>query len=93
MLQIVQAYDRSPIAQVATDDAGELEAKLNLAVRAFRDCDHWLQPYERIEILSRLASLMDAERDRLSCLIAVSRGAGRENRPRSCSDPTGGREC
>jgi hypothetical protein len=40
MLQIVQAYDRSPIAQVATDDADGLEAKLDLAVRAFRDRDH-----------------------------------------------------
>jgi len=37
MLQIVQAYDRSPIAQVATDDADALEAKLDLAVRAFRE--------------------------------------------------------
>jgi hypothetical protein len=39
MLQIVQAYDRSPIAHVATDDAGALEAKLDVAVRAFRDHD------------------------------------------------------
>jgi acyl-CoA reductase-like NAD-dependent aldehyde dehydrogenase len=43
-------------------------------VRAFRDRDHWLAPYERIGILSRLASLMDAERDRLSCLIAQEGG-------------------
>jgi acyl-CoA reductase-like NAD-dependent aldehyde dehydrogenase len=74
MLQIVQAYDRSPIAQVATDDADALEAKLDLAVRAFRDRDHWREPYERIGILSRLASLMDAERDRLSRLIAQEGG-------------------
>ena len=41
-----------------TDDADALEAKLDLAVRAFRGRDHWLEPYERIGILSRLASLM-----------------------------------
>ena len=74
MLQIVQAYDRSPIAQVATDDADALEAKLDLAVRAFRDRDHWPEPHERIGILSRLASLMDAARDRLSRLIAQEGG-------------------
>ncbi len=74
MLKVVQAYDRSPIADVATDDADALEAKLDLAVRAFRDRDHWLEPHERIGILSRLASLMDAERDRLSRLIAQEGG-------------------
>ncbi len=35
MLQIVQAYDRSPIAEVATDGADAMEAKLDLATRAF----------------------------------------------------------
>jgi acyl-CoA reductase-like NAD-dependent aldehyde dehydrogenase len=74
MLQIVRAYDRSPIEEVAADDADGLEAKLDLAVRAFRDRDHWLERYERIAILSRLASLMDAERDRLSRLIAQEGG-------------------
>jgi len=39
MLQIVQAYDRSPIGEVATDGADALEAKLDLAARAFRDRD------------------------------------------------------
>ncbi len=74
MLQIVQAYDRSPVADVATDDADALEAKFDLAVRAFRDRNHRLEPHERIGILSRLASLMDAERDRLSRLIAQEGG-------------------
>jgi hypothetical protein len=35
MLQIVQAYDRSPIAEVATDGVDALEAKLDLATGAF----------------------------------------------------------
>ncbi|MBV8318095.1 MAG: aldehyde dehydrogenase family protein [Planctomycetaceae bacterium] len=74
MLQVVQAYDRSPIAEVATDDADALDAKLDLAARALRDRDHWLEPHERIELLARLVSLMDARRDQLSRLIAQEGG-------------------
>jgi acyl-CoA reductase-like NAD-dependent aldehyde dehydrogenase len=73
-LQVVTVYDRSPIAEVIIDDAAALEAKLDRAATAFGDRDQWLQPYERIEILSRLASLMDAERDQLSRLIAQEAG-------------------
>jgi acyl-CoA reductase-like NAD-dependent aldehyde dehydrogenase len=73
-LQVVRAYDRSPIKEVATDYAKALEDKLTRAATAFSDRDQWLQPYERIQILSRLASLMDAERDQLSRLIAQEGG-------------------
>jgi len=74
MLQIVRAYDRSPIAQVESDNADALEAKLELAVSTFRDRDHRPERHERIAILSRLTSLMDSERDRLSHLIAQEGG-------------------
>jgi acyl-CoA reductase-like NAD-dependent aldehyde dehydrogenase len=74
VLQVVQAYDRSPIKEIATDDADVLEAKLARAASAFSDRDHWPQPYERIEILFRLASLMEAEREHLSRLIAQEGG-------------------
>jgi acyl-CoA reductase-like NAD-dependent aldehyde dehydrogenase len=63
MLQIVQAYDRSPIEEVATDGADTLEAKLDLAARAFHDRDRWLKPHERIEVLYRLASPMEERRE------------------------------
>jgi len=36
MLQVVQAFDREPIAEIPTDDADALEAKLERAARAFR---------------------------------------------------------
>src|ERR671910_31032 len=39
MLQIVQAFDREPIAEIATDDAAVLEAKLEAASRAFTTKD------------------------------------------------------
>ena len=34
MLQVVQAFDRAPIAEIATDDAAALERKLQAAARA-----------------------------------------------------------
>jgi acyl-CoA reductase-like NAD-dependent aldehyde dehydrogenase len=74
MLQVVQAYDRSPIKEVASDDAGALEAKFARALSVFNDRDHWLEPYERAGILYRLALLMDGERDQLSRLIAREGG-------------------
>ena len=48
MLQIVQAYDRRPIAEVEFEGAEALEAKLETAARCFRDRAGWLEPHERI---------------------------------------------
>jgi hypothetical protein len=44
VLQLVQAFDRIPFAEVGTDDAS-LEAKLD-AVRAFRNRDSWPKSHE-----------------------------------------------
>jgi acyl-CoA reductase-like NAD-dependent aldehyde dehydrogenase len=74
LLQIVQAYDRRPIAEVETEGADALEAKLELAARSLRDRDQWLKPHERIEVLYRLASLMEPLRERFSRLIAQEGG-------------------
>ena len=74
MLQIVQAYDRRPIAEVETEGADALEAKLELAARSLRDRDQWLKPHERIEVLYRLASLMEPLREKFSRLIAQEGG-------------------
>jgi acyl-CoA reductase-like NAD-dependent aldehyde dehydrogenase len=74
LLQIVQAYDRRPIAEVETDGADALEAKLELAARSLRDRDQWLKPHERIGVLYRLASLMEPLREKFSRLIAQEGG-------------------
>ena len=66
MLQVVQAYDRVPIAEVATDDGASLETKLEAAYRVFRDRGGWLKPHERIAILRRLAALVEGKRDHLA---------------------------
>jgi acyl-CoA reductase-like NAD-dependent aldehyde dehydrogenase len=74
LLQIVQAYDRRPIAEVETEGADALEAKLELAARSLRDRDQWLKPHERIEVLYRLASLMEPLREKFGRLIAQEGG-------------------
>ena len=74
MLQIVQAYDRRPLAEVQTEGVDALETKLERAARCFRDRDEWLEPHERIAVLSRLASLMEPRREKFSRLIAQEGG-------------------
>jgi acyl-CoA reductase-like NAD-dependent aldehyde dehydrogenase len=73
-LQVVQAYDRAPVAEIDTDDAAGLEAKLASATRAFRDRKGWLPVYERVDVLRRLAALMETRRDQFSRLIAREGG-------------------
>jgi acyl-CoA reductase-like NAD-dependent aldehyde dehydrogenase len=74
MLNVVQAFDRAPIAELGTDDAGALEHKLQAAERVFKDRDGWLKPHQRIAILRRLAALMEGRRDHLALQIAREGG-------------------
>ena len=74
MIKGVQAYDRAPIAELPSDDASALEAKLTAARRAFLDRDGWLQPHQRIAVLARLADLMRAKVDHFARLIAREGG-------------------
>src|SRR5215207_6320472 len=74
MLQVLQAFDREPIAEIPVDDAAAIEAKLEAATRAFRDRDHWPKPHERIAVLRRLAALVEQRRDHLAEQIAREGG-------------------
>ncbi|WP_368563239.1 aldehyde dehydrogenase family protein [Pseudoxanthomonas sp. UTMC 1351] len=74
MLNVVQAFDRAPIAEIETDDAAALERKLHAAERVFKDRDGWLNPHQRIAILRRLAALMEAKREHLAMQIAREGG-------------------
>lgn len=71
---VTQAFDGAPIAEIATDDAAAVEAKLDRATRCFRDRAGWLPAYQRIEILRRLARLMERDRDQLALTIAREGG-------------------
>jgi len=59
MIKIVTAFDRAPLAELERDDAASLETKLATATRLFADRDSWLKPFQRIEILRKLAVLME----------------------------------
>src|SRR4051794_20176705 len=74
MLQVVQAFDREPIAEIPSDDGDALEAKLDAATCAFRDRHAWPKPHERIAVLRRLAALIDGRRDHFAQQIAREGG-------------------
>ncbi len=74
MLEVVQAFDRVPFAEIETDDAAALERKLQAAERVFKDRDGWLKPHQRIEILRKLAALMELKRDHFAMQIAREGG-------------------
>lgn len=73
-LQVVHAYDRSPLRELQTDSDAVLEQKLARAHAAFKQRDRWLQPHQRIAVLERLVLLLDAERERFADLIAREGG-------------------
>jgi acyl-CoA reductase-like NAD-dependent aldehyde dehydrogenase len=70
----VQAYDRVPIAEIDTDDAAGLESKLVSATRVFRD-PGLAAGARTVDVLRRLAALMETRRDHFSRLIARRRQA------------------
>ncbi len=74
MIQVVQAFDRAPIAQLESDDAAALERKIEAATKAFADRGAWLKAHRRIDILRRLAALMAGQREHLGHQIAREGG-------------------
>jgi acyl-CoA reductase-like NAD-dependent aldehyde dehydrogenase len=74
MIEVVQAFDRTPITQVDGDDAAALDRKIAAAQRVFADRNAWLQPHQRIAILARLAELMAGRREHLARQIAREGG-------------------
>jgi acyl-CoA reductase-like NAD-dependent aldehyde dehydrogenase len=74
MIEVVQAFDRARITEVASDDAASLERKIGLARETFDDRGAWLAPHRRIAVLRALAGLMEARRDHLALQIAREGG-------------------
>jgi len=74
MLTVVQAFDRQPFAELPTDDAAALERKLSVAFRLSRDRSAWLKPHQRIDVLHRLATLMEGKREHFARQIAREGG-------------------
>lgn len=74
MIEVVQAFDRAPITHIATDDAAALERKIDDAHKLFAGRGGWLKPHQRMDILRRLATLMELKRDPLGRQIAREGG-------------------
>ena len=74
MIEVVQAFDRAPIAQLESDGAAALEAKLEAAARLFADRDSWLKPHQKLDILRKLAALLAGKREHFGRLIAREGG-------------------
>ncbi|TXH31912.1 MAG: aldehyde dehydrogenase family protein [Rhodospirillaceae bacterium] len=71
---VKQPFDGAPITEIVTDDAAAVEAKLERAMRCFRDRASWLPVHKRIEILRRLARLMERDQEQLAMTIAREGG-------------------
>lgn len=74
MLQVVQAFDGEPIAELEFDEPADCERKLQAATRAFGDKGGRLKPYQRVEILRRLATRVTDRRDHFAMQIAREGG-------------------
>jgi len=72
-LEVQAPFDRSPIAQVETEDAEGVERALATAHRLYRDRVGWLPAHRRVEILERTAALMK-ERAEMLALEAAREG-------------------
>ena len=73
-MRVTQPYDGELIAEVPVHTEAEVETKLENAARAFSSRANWLPAFQRIEILRRLALLIDKDRDQLALLIAREGG-------------------
>jgi acyl-CoA reductase-like NAD-dependent aldehyde dehydrogenase len=61
-----QAFDGAQIAEIQVDSEASVAEKLDRAARCFANRAGWLPPYRRIEILRRLARLLEREYEALA---------------------------
>ena len=73
-MRVMQPYDGELIAEVPVHTAADIESKLQGAVDIFSNRAGWLPAYRRIEILKRLARLVEEDQDVLALLIAREGG-------------------
>ncbi len=69
-----QAFDGAVIDEIAVDNTADLAAKLDRASYCFADRAAWLPPFRRIEILRRLARLVERDFEIFALLIAREGG-------------------
>jgi acyl-CoA reductase-like NAD-dependent aldehyde dehydrogenase len=74
MIEVVQAFNRAPIARLDSDDAVALDRKIEAARTLFADRSAWLKTHQRIAILRKLAGLMEGKREHFGRQIAREGG-------------------
>lgn len=74
MIEVVQAFDRTPITRLDSDDAAALDRKIEAAQKLFADRGSWLKTHQRIEVLRKLSVLMEGRREQLARQIAREGG-------------------
>ena len=74
LMRVMQPYDGELVAEIPVDTAADVESKLQSAVDIFSSRANWLPAYRRIEILKRLARLVEEDRDVFALLIAREGG-------------------
>ncbi len=73
-LDVTSPFDDSLIKTIPMNDLNDAEAMLNTAAALYKNRDGWLPIYARIEILNKLASLVETEADDFAMLIAKEGG-------------------
>jgi acyl-CoA reductase-like NAD-dependent aldehyde dehydrogenase len=73
-LRVVQAFDRTLVAEVAADEGDALEEKLAAAAAAMRNREGWLEPHQRRGVLLRAASLLESRQEPFVTRIAREGG-------------------
>ncbi len=73
-LEVFSPYDQSRIDVLPMHDANEAKLMLDKANTLFKNRDAWLQPFDRIRVLKKLAELVEDEADDFAMLIAQEGG-------------------
>jgi acyl-CoA reductase-like NAD-dependent aldehyde dehydrogenase len=74
MLEVKSPFDGRHVGYVEQKDEAAASAAMDVAKRLFLDRDGWLEADQRMAILNRLATLVEAEADDFAMLIAQEGG-------------------
>src|SRR5262245_21584783 len=74
MIEVVQAFDCSPITRLDGDDAAGLSRKIETTRKLFADRGGWPKTHQRVEIPRKLAILMKGRREHFARQIAPEGG-------------------
>jgi len=74
LLSVTSPFDGAHIADIEMSNADDVHQKLERAVAVFKNRNGWLAPHKRIEVLGKLAVLVNSEAEVFAMLIAKEGG-------------------